>query len=126
MDAPQAEPEAQKVEETAQPENVENNAEVESQEQPQSDERSEVVNNAVSQISEQNESTQEINVPSTVELSNVSSSQREMSSESENQVQSTLSLDQILDSELLSNPQYADNSKASPQNTPASGGKGKM
>ena len=127
LDAPQVDPEAQKVEEIAQPENVENTVEVESQEQPQSDERSEVVNNAASQISEQNESTQEINVPTTVELSNVSSSQREISpSESENQVQSTLSLDQILDSELLSNPQYADNSKASPQNTPASGGKGKM
>lgn len=127
LDAPQIEPEAQKVEESAQTENVENNVEVQQPEQPQADERSEVVNNAVAEMNEPNVSAPEINISAPVELSNVSSSQREATpSESENQVQSTLSLDQILDSELLSNPQYTDNSKASPENKPASGGKGKM
>jgi hypothetical protein len=33
------------------------------------------------------------------------------------QIQSTLSLDQILDSELSSNPQYSSNSVAVPENT---------
>ncbi len=127
LDAPQTEPEPQKVEETAQPENVENNVEVQQQEQSQADERSEVVNNVAAEMNDPNVSASEINISTPVELSNVSSSQKEsVSVESENQVQSTLSLDQILDSELLTNPQYADNSKASPENKSASGGKGKM
>lgn len=127
LDAPQTEPETQKIEETAQPESVENNVEVQQQEQPQADERSEVVNNAAAEMNDPNVSAPEINISTPVELSNVSSSQKEsVSAESENQVQSTLSLDQILDSELLTNPQYADNSNASPENKSASGGKGKM
>ena len=126
LDAPQVDHEAQRAEETVQPENVENNVEIQSQ-QSQTDERSEAINNAAAEMSDQNVATPEINISSPVELSNVSSSQREnVPVESENQVQSTLSLDQILDSELLTNPQYADNSKASPQNAPVSGGKGKM
>ena len=127
LDAPQVDQEAQRVEETVQPENVENNVEVQPQQQPQTDERSEAVNSVAAEMSEPNVATPEINISSPVELSNVSSSQREnVPVESENQVQSTLSLDQILDSELLTNPQYADNSKSSPQNAPVSGGKGKM
>lgn len=127
LDAPQVNQEVQKLEEAAQTENVENNAEAQLQQQPQADERSEAINNAAAEISEQTVSTPEINISAPVELSNVSSSQREnVPAESENQVQSTLSLDQILDSELLTNPQYADNSKASPQNAPVSGGKDKM
>ena len=127
LDAPQVNQEVQKLEEAAQTENVENNAEAQLQQQPQADERSEVVNNAAAEMSEPNVATPEINISAPIELSNVSSSQREnVPAESENQVQSTLSLDQILDSELLTNPQYADNSKASPQNAPVSGGKGKM
>lgn len=39
-----------------------------------------------------------------------------------NEVQSTLSLDQILDTELLSNPQLANNSTAVPVNTPVRSG----
>jgi len=127
LDAPKVNQEAQKLEEAAQPENVENNAEVQPQQQPQADERSEAVNNVAAEMSEPSVTTPEINISAPVELSNVSSSQREnVPAESENQVQSTLSLDQILDSELLTNPQYADNSKASPQNAPVSGGKSKM
>jgi hypothetical protein len=127
LDAPQVDHEAQRAEETVQPENVENNVEVQPQQQPQTDERSEAVNSVAAEMSEPSVATPEINISSPVELSNVSSSQREnVPVESENQVQSTLSLDQILDSELLTNPQYADSSKASPQNAPVSGGKAKM
>ena len=123
LDAPQVGWETQNIQQNMQSEAEENDVEPQSQaqEQSQSDERSEMVNNVVSEISKKDNSTPDINVTAPVELSNVSSDQREsVPAESGNQVQSTLSLDQILDSELLSNPQYADNSKASPQNIPAS------
>jgi hypothetical protein len=121
-DIPQAELENQNIYENQQPEVVENNIEIQPEEQPQIDERSEIGNNAVaSEMNDVNVETSEINITTPVKLSDVSSNQVESNqSETEGQVQSTLSLDQILDSELLSNPQYTDNSKASPQNIPAS------
>ena len=113
--------ETQNIEEDKQWEVLENKVAEIQQETIQNDERSETINNAVSQVTEKNVLTSEINISTPVELSDTSSSQNEVVSMwSEGQVQSTLSLDQILDSELLSNPQYADNSKASPQNTPVS------
>ena len=113
--------EEQNMENSQQEGVLENKLEDASQEAPQDDERSEVINNAVTQINEQISPVSEINISAPVELSNMSSNQKEANSvESWGQVQSTLSLDQILDSELLSNPQYADNSTASPQNQPAS------
>ena len=76
-----------------------------------------MVNDTAEELNSQNADMPEIDVLTPVELSDMSSSQREAtSSENDTQVQSTLSLDQILDSELLSNPQYSDSSKASPQN----------
>ena len=125
-DTPQIESKNQNVEENLQPEIAENNVESESYEQSQSDERSEIINSAVSEINGLSTETPEINITTPVELSDVSSNQREVVlAESEGQVQSTLSLDQILDSELLSNPQYAENSKVSSQNTTASSGSSK-
>lgn len=122
LDAPQVEPSVQNIEQDGQEETVENREIVQPEEQTQTD----IVNNTASQINEQNVEVPEINISTPVELSDMSSNQRETTSaENEGQVQSTLSLDQILDSELLSNPQYTDNSKASPQNLPASGWKSK-
>ena len=124
--------ESEKSEETpvlqsSQSEIMENKIETESRPAPQNDERSDLVNNAVSQINTTESTQTEINLSAPVELSNVSTNQAEtVSQNTETQVQSTLSLDQILDSELLSNPQYSDNSKASPQNIPAWWGKGKL
>lgn len=128
LDAPQEETKVPDTEQVIQSEAVENNTEsvaqeeqIQSQELPQSDERSEAVNNMVWQLDEQKTNTTEVNLSIPVELSSESSNQTEKSSvESDMQVQSTLSLDQILDSELLTNPQYADNSKASPQNVSTS------
>jgi hypothetical protein len=108
------------VQQSSQSEIMENKIETESQPAPQNDERSDLVNNAVSQINTTESTQTEINLSAPVELSNMSTNQAEtVSQNTETQVQSTLSLDQILDSELLSNPQYSDNSKASPQNIPA-------
>ena len=128
LDAPQEETKVPDTEQVIQSEAVENNTEsvaqeeqIQSQELPQTDERSEAVNNMVRQLDEQKTNTTEVNLSIPVELSSESSNQTENSSvESDMQVQSTLSLDQILDSELLTNPQYADNSKASPQNVSTS------
>ena len=115
------------VQQSSQSEIMENKIETESQPAPQNDERSDLVNNAVSQINTTESTQTEINLSAPVELSNMSTNQAEtVSQNTETQVQSTLSLDQILDSELLSNPQYSDNSKASPQNIPAWWGKGKL
>jgi hypothetical protein len=59
---------------------LENKLEDASQEAPQDDERSEVINNAVTQINEQNSPVSEINISAPVELSNMSSSQKEANS----------------------------------------------
>lgn len=109
------------VQQSSQSEIMENKIETELQPAPQNnDERSDLVNNAVSQINTTESTQTEINLSAPVELSNMSTNQAEtVSQNTDTQVQSTLSLDQILDSELLSNPQYSDNSKASPQNIPA-------
>ena len=108
------------VQQSSQSEIMENKIETEPQQAHQNDERSDLVNNAVSQINTTESTQTEINLSAPVELSNMSTNQAEtVSQNTETQVQSTLSLDQILDSELLSNPQYSDNSKASPQNIPA-------
>ncbi|MBO7505070.1 hypothetical protein J6T66_02765 [bacterium] len=125
LDVPQSESETQDMEQASQLETPENNLETTLQEQPQVDERSEMVNNAVPEMNEN--VAPEINLSTPVELSDVSSNQAESATaQPENQVKSTLSLDQILDTELSSNPQYSDNSKATPQNAPASGGKSKI
>ena len=125
LDVPQSESETQDMEQASQLETPENNLETTLQEQPQVDERSEMVNNAVSEMNEN--AAPEINLSAPVELNDDSGNQVESTiAQPENQVQSTLSLDQILDTELSSNPQYSDNSKASPQNAPASGGKSKI
>ena len=122
LDVPQVESDTQNI----QQETVENSETIQPEEQTQTDATVDVVNNVASQINEQNVEVPEINISTPVELSDTSSNQTEATPvETESQVQSTLSLDQILDSELLSNPQYADNSKASPQNLPTSGWKGK-
>ena len=108
------------VQQSSQSEIMENKIETEPQPAHQNDERSDLVNNAVSQINTTESTQTEINLSAPVELSNMSTNQAEtVSQNTDTQVQSTLSLDQILDSELLSNPQYSDNSKASPQNIPA-------
>ena len=126
-EAPQIESYNQNIDGNIQAETLENSIETQSQEPQEDSKRSEIVNNAVSETNEQSVTTSEINITAPVELSNMSSSQRESTPvESEGQVQSTLSLDQILDSELLSNPQYTDTSKASPQSAPVSEGKSKM
>ena len=123
LDSPQMEPEDKKVEQNVQAEFVENKA---SHEETQGVERSEMVNNSVIKMNEQNNSTPEVNTAASLELSNTNNVQKE-AVESNNQVQSTLSLDQILDSELLSTQQYSEDSKASPQNIPSSWwGKSKM
>ena len=115
------------VQQSSQSEIVENKIETEPQPALQNEERSDLVNNAVSQINTTESTQTEINLSAPVELSNMDTNQAEtVSQNTEIQVQSTLSLDQILDSELLSNPQYSDNSKASPQNIPAWWGKGKL
>jgi len=125
LDVPQSDSETQNVDQALQTETGANNLEATLQEQPQGDERSEMVNNVVSKRNEN--AAPEINLSTPVELSDVSSNQAEAAvAQPENQVQSTLSLDQILDTELSSNPQYSDNSKATPQNVSASGGKGKI
>ncbi|MBQ5945629.1 hypothetical protein IJL65_04580 [bacterium] len=122
LDVPQVEPDTQNIQENSQQETVENVEVTEPEEQTQTDATIDMVNNTDSHINEQNVEVPEINISTPVELSDMSSNQRESTpSETDGQVQSTLSLDQILDSELLSNPQYTDNSKASPQNLPASG-----
>ena len=138
LDAPQDVPQTSNLEQNVQPDLMENNMEptqqevqIQPQEVPQIDERSEAVNNVVWELDVTNTAntmTPEINISAPVELSSESTSQTEnMPAETETQVQSTLSLDQILDSELLSNPQYADNSTASPQNiTTSSWSKAKM
>ena len=121
LDIPQVEPNTQNIQGNSQQKTVENTEVTQAEAQTQTDTTIDMINNTISQINEQNVEVPEINISTPVELSDMSSSQRESNpTETDGQIQSTLSLDQILDSELLSNPQYADNSKAAPQNLLAS------